>query len=337
LESHTHTTHSDGSLTPPQLVDWAISYGFDILFVTDHNEISGGLAATAYVDEFGLNEEILVIPGVEFTCCRIHMNLVGINQTISPTESFPSDEELISVILRTHELGGIVIVNHLPWSNGPEHDLYDHDHHICAIQRLQNHPTREQLYEWGVDAVESVSEGIIDLDTVIWNAKMGLPLLTSTDLHDSWVTPKAYTILKLEKEIDTNFHPTTNNTATVGPGKHLTQQAVLNRLRRNQNFGNQSQTKSINDQVSSFFYTSVGPKQVIHPVPNPLYDKFYPLTSLDFTYFWSEEKGMYGFNGEFCHEHKFTIHWQRIVWFLVWAIGSWIACEIIYCLLLVVA
>jgi hypothetical protein len=45
------------------------------------------------------------------------MNFLDINETIPTTAPSPSDEELQRVINRVHELGGLVIVNHIPWSN----------------------------------------------------------------------------------------------------------------------------------------------------------------------------------------------------------------------------
>jgi hypothetical protein len=45
------------------------------------------------------------------------MNLIGINETISPSKAFPTDEELQKAIARTHELGGIAVLNHWAWSH----------------------------------------------------------------------------------------------------------------------------------------------------------------------------------------------------------------------------
>ena len=113
-ELHAHTTRSDGGMQPNQLVDWAIAYGFNVIAVVDHNNVQGGLEARDYAMK--QDKDILVIPGMEYSCCRIHMSLIGINETIFPTDAFPSDEEIISVINKTHELGGVIVVNHLPWS-----------------------------------------------------------------------------------------------------------------------------------------------------------------------------------------------------------------------------
>jgi len=45
------------------------------------------------------------------------MNLVGINETIAPSNAWPTDEELKQAIDRTHELGGIALLNHWAWSH----------------------------------------------------------------------------------------------------------------------------------------------------------------------------------------------------------------------------
>ena len=47
----------------------------------------------------------------------MHMNLVGINETIAPSNAWPTDEELQGAINRTHELGGIAVLNHWAWSH----------------------------------------------------------------------------------------------------------------------------------------------------------------------------------------------------------------------------
>ena len=41
VDLHTHSTASDGSLSPSQLVVRAIEHGVDILALTDHDTVSG--------------------------------------------------------------------------------------------------------------------------------------------------------------------------------------------------------------------------------------------------------------------------------------------------------
>lgn len=334
-EFHTHTTCSDGRLKPAQVVDWAIAYGFQVLFVTDHNTVEGGLQAQAYAKTLSsphhqdhlenntplLNpsqpHQILVIPGVEYSCCRIHMNLLGINQTIKPTRAWPSDTDIQQAIQQTHALGGIVVVNHLQWSLSNEYGRH--------VSRLQNHPTRDQLVEWGVDAFESVSEGVLDLSTVRYTEKIGMPYITATDLHDPDTVPTAWTVLNIP--VGDGIKPTKQQQQQWLP----TQQQVLDLLR------------SRTPRATNFYYSASGPP--------PLYKVYTPhnpaaqwsvsilLTRiLDFTVFWSESNGLYSFvpgdhgssgggisndtasneNHSFCHTHEFTFHWRMIVTFIGW-------------------
>ena len=68
LEMHSHTYYSDGAMSPEQMVEWAIAYGFTAIAVTDHNTIYGGLRAKEYASQKGYSEStIVVIPGVEYT------------------------------------------------------------------------------------------------------------------------------------------------------------------------------------------------------------------------------------------------------------------------------
>ncbi|MFZ5975616.1 MAG: PHP domain-containing protein [Bacillota bacterium] len=61
IDLHTHTTASDGSLTPPELVDRALSLGFSAIAITDHDTVSGVLPACVHAEKTPLT----VIPGVE--------------------------------------------------------------------------------------------------------------------------------------------------------------------------------------------------------------------------------------------------------------------------------
>ena len=63
VDLHTHSTASDGSLTPSQLVVRAIEHGVNILALTDHDSVSGiaeGLEAAQGTD-------LTFIPGIEIS------------------------------------------------------------------------------------------------------------------------------------------------------------------------------------------------------------------------------------------------------------------------------
>lgn len=290
LETHSHTNHSDGSLSPSQLVDWAQAYGLSAICVTDHNNIEGGWAARNYSETLRENGKPapLVIPGVEYTCCRIHMNLLGIEETIKPTENWPSDLELQSVIKRVHSLGGVVIVNHLPWSESTEWGR--------QVPTLMKHPSPDQLLAWGVDAFECVSEGVVDLQAIRFADRNDLVCVTATDIHQPYDTVKAVTVFE-------------------GP---LTQSSIIDKIRR----------KPVRSH-GTFYYDPIGPvgAQIVPPYNNKR-SKWAPLAMLNFGYLWDESKGMYSFVDGFCHERKFTFRYGAAFWTLFWIILGWVIYEL---------
>lgn len=63
VDLHLHTTHSDGSCTPAELVRLAHQAGVTALAVTDHDIMTGVAQATAEGEHYGIE----VIPGVEIS------------------------------------------------------------------------------------------------------------------------------------------------------------------------------------------------------------------------------------------------------------------------------
>ncbi|NJK57894.1 MAG: PHP domain-containing protein [Pleurocapsa sp. SU_5_0] len=63
IELHTHTTYSDGILTPQQLVDRAAIAGVQALAITDHDTLHGWDEAIAAAKQYQLE----IVPGVELS------------------------------------------------------------------------------------------------------------------------------------------------------------------------------------------------------------------------------------------------------------------------------
>lgn len=99
---HSHTVHSDGVLTVPELARFAASRGLEFLAVTDHNTVSHHreLAAAAAA------HQIVLVPGQEVTTERGHANAFGEVPWVDFRE--PPDAWLAA----TEEAGGLLSVNH---------------------------------------------------------------------------------------------------------------------------------------------------------------------------------------------------------------------------------
>jgi len=63
IDLHTHTYHSDGVLSPTQLVEKAKETGLASIAITDHDSVSGLAEAFAVGKKLGIE----IVPGVEIT------------------------------------------------------------------------------------------------------------------------------------------------------------------------------------------------------------------------------------------------------------------------------
>jgi 3',5'-nucleoside bisphosphate phosphatase len=66
IDFHTHTTASDGALSPAELVAQAAGRNVDLLAITDHDTVAGYLAVAG---DYTHNPTAMrIIPGIEFSC-----------------------------------------------------------------------------------------------------------------------------------------------------------------------------------------------------------------------------------------------------------------------------
>jgi hypothetical protein len=70
---HSHTVHSDGALTVPELAALAVASGLDFVAVTDHNTVSHHRELAAASGAYG----ITLVPGQEVTTSRGHAGVLG--------------------------------------------------------------------------------------------------------------------------------------------------------------------------------------------------------------------------------------------------------------------
>jgi predicted metal-dependent phosphoesterase TrpH len=80
---HSHTTASDGSLSPTALVEHAVRSGVRVLAVTDHDATSG-LAEAASAAQ---SNDITLVPGIEISVTWSHQTLHIVGLNIDPFNS----------------------------------------------------------------------------------------------------------------------------------------------------------------------------------------------------------------------------------------------------------
>ena len=140
LDQHSHTLYSDGVLTARQNIEWHLTMGFNVIFITDHNTLNHKEDVEKLNEEY---DDILVMTGMEYTTHIIHMNFLGIEKWDLDIPNKPTDEELQDAIDEVHDQGGVVTINHLPWS--------------INEAGMEDHPSLDDLYSWGVDYIEIIN------------------------------------------------------------------------------------------------------------------------------------------------------------------------------------
>lgn len=107
---HTHTTASDGRLSPAELTDWYRARGYHIQAITDHRHVTD-------VRNFS-TDDFLALPGVEWNGGRIedetyyHILLLDIRQ---PRE-MPQDVSMPEAVRAARAAGALVFAAHPYWS-----------------------------------------------------------------------------------------------------------------------------------------------------------------------------------------------------------------------------
>ncbi len=100
---HTHTTQSDGALSPKETCQWYEENGYDFLFLTDHNHNTEAPPSVGH---------LLILSGEEVTSPKFHLLALGSQQTIGMIPQ--SYAEGAQAILQA---GGLAIIAH-PYSSG---------------------------------------------------------------------------------------------------------------------------------------------------------------------------------------------------------------------------
>lgn len=169
FDLHVHSEHSkDSNSSHDDILEAARKKGLDGVAICDHDTVEGGLACEKRALELGF--ELIVIPGVEVTCSKGHILVLGVSQNIEP---FLSPDETIR---RARKLGGIVIIPH-PFKRS--------SHGIGSFEGLD------------IDAVEVFNSRCLFNKTnrkAATEAKrLGIPGIAGSDSHIPEMVGQAYT------------------------------------------------------------------------------------------------------------------------------------------------
>ena len=164
---HTHSTASDGTRTPEQLVEIYSDAGYDFLSITDHSVVT---------DVEGLGDpSFLLIPGEEMCIGRTHANqpyhlvALGIQETL-PFRDFDRDLNPQLVIDHVNDAGGIAILAHPYWSGLNHRDMMEIDGYHGV-----------EIYNTGCDFERNTGVSASHIDGIIVSGRR--PWIYAVDDH----------------------------------------------------------------------------------------------------------------------------------------------------------
>lgn len=105
IDLHTHSTHSDGTLTPEELIRLAEDIGLSAVALCDHNTVSG-------LPEFlaaAKNSPVEAVPGIEFSTDYNDTELHIIALWIRP-EQYPAVTALLQEVLVRKEASNLALI-----------------------------------------------------------------------------------------------------------------------------------------------------------------------------------------------------------------------------------
>ena len=103
---HTHTTQSDGKLTPAENMQWHADHGYHFLAITDHNRVTDPLA-------FNASPPLLAIPSIGVSARRgeVEYHIVALGVRSMPIMHHQDPQATIDA---ANAAGGLCFIAH-PW------------------------------------------------------------------------------------------------------------------------------------------------------------------------------------------------------------------------------
>lgn len=181
-ELHTHTTFSDGALSPSELVDLYGSAGFDVLAITDHVCRTGESPCSLGADDHGRYLEtleaeaervrllygLLLLPGLELTWDdsperSAHALAVGVREWIGVDDG-------LEQALQAAEAGGAALIGAHPYTLE------------ATVDAPRTTARFSEELEWSRDVLHRF-ELCNRHDFFTWVAEERLPVVATGDFH----------------------------------------------------------------------------------------------------------------------------------------------------------
>jgi hypothetical protein len=191
FDQHSHTKYGGGGMSPEIAILWHLYHGYNAFAVTDHSYTGNGYREVSRVASEKYGGRVIVVPGIEWTTDRFHINFLFPPATTSPsllehiTKTLPKGDIanktfVRELIQRYRKTGAVATFNHPRYTKSFPHGW-----------------SMEDAIAVGVDAMEVNDYRGWDKDARKFCAEHHVTTLTGSDVHQVWTYRSIYTIFGL--------------------------------------------------------------------------------------------------------------------------------------------
>jgi hypothetical protein len=167
--THSHTLNSDGDSTPDGVVKWYRESGYNFVFITDHEYITG---VSALNDLFGRPPYFAIFTGQEITGVfdrkPFHVNGLGLGRVVMPKTGKSGVETMQFNIDAVRAAGGVPQINHPNFGWALTAADISKLENVKLMEIFNGHPTVNNLGGGGSPSVEEIWDEVLTAGRLIY-------------------------------------------------------------------------------------------------------------------------------------------------------------------------
>lgn len=185
---HCHSNKSDGVISPMLVAEWYRRNSYNFLFITDHDVLTDPEEIkSAETPRFILigGEEV----SANFDKKQIHLNALGITETIKPVTAPAMVEQIQKNIDQINEKGGICQFNHFLRGRHIDEDILSRLQGVTLLEVYNMNYDNHNFSAGGLKGTEEIWDGLLSRGMKLWGTASDDAHAYHVDFLAEWPCP----------------------------------------------------------------------------------------------------------------------------------------------------